>query len=417
MKTQLQKYYLPRSPWYGGGEVEVCFPSRWDVSYLDIPADKYTPLTRGEIAERLFTPVDSMPLHRLARGKKKAVIIFDDLSRPTDVAAVAPLVVDALLQAGLTENEISFVVALGAHGAQNLSDFTKKLGADVVNRFPVYNHNPYENCSFAGETTSGVPVYINDEVLSADLKIGIGSVLPHTFNGFGGGGKLLFPGVAGMESIYQNHHKVINDLKNRGAGMLGIIGQPELSAMQLDLDETMAMLDFNFLVNLLPDSKGRSVEIVAGDPVAAYRKGVEQARKFYLTDFHGDADLVVANACAKVNEALNGLLLGAESLKESGGDAVIVADCPVGQVFHYLLGRCGQNTGGRLWPGGDICPPRVKRGFLFSTYPGQRFGFFSSFKECRSWDEIINLLQNDYGEKARVVIYRDATLQYFRRQI
>ena len=105
------------------------------------------------------------------------------------------------------------------HAALTLSDFTKKLGVEIVSRFPVYNHTPYENCSYVGTTSSGVPLYINDEVLSADLKIGIGSVLPHSFNGFGGGGKIILPGVAGMESIYRNHRAVLAALRAGGKGM------------------------------------------------------------------------------------------------------------------------------------------------------------------------------------------------------
>jgi len=38
------------------------------------------------------------------------------------------------------------ICATGCHGALTRLDFVKKLGEDVLKRFPVYNHNPFNNC-------------------------------------------------------------------------------------------------------------------------------------------------------------------------------------------------------------------------------------------------------------------------------
>lgn len=409
------KIRLPQNAWHGDDEVEITLPAGWDVKLADIPADALTPLGEREIVSRLLNPIASPPLSRLAAGRRKAVIIFDDLSRPTMVDAVAPLIIEELLKGGMGEDKISFVAALGAHGAHTLLDFTKKLGAEIVGRFPVYNHNPYENCSYVGETSSGIPVYINDEVLSADLKIGIGSILPHAFNGYGGGGKIVFPGVAGMDSIYRNHSKVLADLKERNVGFAGNMGDMENSRMKDDIEEIVRMIEFNFKIDMLPNSKREAVEMVAGDPILSHRKGVETAARLYLTEFHGDADIVIANANAKANESLIALLQGAASLKESGGDLVLIVDFPAGQVVHYLLGQCGEESGGRLWSGDAVFPPRIQRGILFTSNPGQRFGLFRSLVECCRWDDVRALLQEKYGDRAKVVIYKDGTMQYFRR--
>ncbi|MEW5921420.1 MAG: lactate racemase domain-containing protein [Bacillota bacterium] len=410
-----KKFRLPQNAWFGDAEVEITLPAEWQVELAHIPADALPPLREVEIAGRLLNPTASPPLSQLAGGRRKAVIIFDDLSRPTMVDAVAPLVIEELLKGGMREENISFVAALGAHGAHTLLDFTKKLGEQIVGRFPVYNHNPYEHCSYVGQTSSGIPIYINNEVLSADLKIGIGSILPHAFNGFGGGGKIVFPGVAGMESIYQNHRKVIADLKARKVGFAGNMGDMENSRMKEDIEEVVRMIDFNFKIDLLPNSKRQAVEMVAGDPVFAHRKGVKMGAKLYLTDFHGGADIVIANANAKANEALIALLQGAASLKESGGDLVLIVDCPAGQVVHYLLGQSGAESGGKLWSGDASFPPHIQRGILFTPNSGQRFGLFRRLIECHRWQDVLELLQEKYSAGARVVVYKDGTMQYFRR--
>jgi nickel-dependent lactate racemase len=67
----------------------------------------------------------------------------------------------------------------------------------VLKRFPVYNHNPFNNCVPIGTTkTFGTEVSINAEVMKSDLKIAIGGIVPHGMTGFGGGGKIILPGVA-----------------------------------------------------------------------------------------------------------------------------------------------------------------------------------------------------------------------------
>ena len=53
-----------------------------------------------------------------------------------------------------------------------------------------------------GETSFGTPVYINREVASCDLRVAIGGVIPyyskHIYNG---GGKIVLPGISGIETI------------------------------------------------------------------------------------------------------------------------------------------------------------------------------------------------------------------------
>ena len=41
--------------------------------------------------------------------------------------------------------------------------------------------------------------------MQCDVRIGVGSVSPHPMNGFGGGGKLIFPGLAGIRTTHANH--------------------------------------------------------------------------------------------------------------------------------------------------------------------------------------------------------------------
>jgi len=93
------------------------------------------------------------------------------------------------------------MMATGAHHGRLLFDFQKKLGTEIPEKYHVYNHNSYENLEYLGKTSYDTPVHINREVMSCDLKISLGAMMPHFGYGFGGGSKMLLPGVAGIDSI------------------------------------------------------------------------------------------------------------------------------------------------------------------------------------------------------------------------
>ena len=93
----------------------------------------------------------------------------------------------------------------------------------------------------------------------------------------------------------------------------------------------------------------------------AYHAGVREAQQLYGTPKAEGADVVEVNANAKASEAAIAVLFAAQSLKEEGGELVVVVDSPIGQMTHYLLGAFGKETGGRLWNRQGYLPERVNR--------------------------------------------------------
>ena len=181
---------LPQLAWYGDTEIKIDFPSSWDVTVCRMHGHDTPPLNEDNIRKAFHNPIGSKPIKELAKGKNEVVILFDDMSRATPSATLIPYVLEELAAAGIPDDNIRFIAAIGAHGAMNGIDFRKKLGDEVMGRFLVYNHNPYENCTPLGLTSQGTPLSINSEVMSCDLKIGIGSIVPHPYSGFGGGSNL-----------------------------------------------------------------------------------------------------------------------------------------------------------------------------------------------------------------------------------
>ncbi|MBW1695758.1 MAG: DUF2088 domain-containing protein [Deltaproteobacteria bacterium] len=83
-----------------------------------------------------------------------------------------------------------------------------KLGDEVVDRVRVSVHyaDNRDNLVHIGTTSRGTPVWLNRTVAEADITVVIGTVNPHYFAGYSGGGpKILLPGVSGRDTLRKNH--------------------------------------------------------------------------------------------------------------------------------------------------------------------------------------------------------------------
>ena len=187
---------LPHLAWHGGDEGVYKLPDRWQLEICNMTGYDQLAMTPAEIRHALENPIGAKPIKELAKGKQHVVVLFDDMSRITRTFDIVPHVLQDLAEAGIADENIRFVCATGCHGPLTRLDFVKKLGEDVLRRFPVYNHNPFNNCISIGKTkTFGTEVSINAEVIKCDMKIAIGGIVPHGMSGFGGGGKIILPGV------------------------------------------------------------------------------------------------------------------------------------------------------------------------------------------------------------------------------
>ena len=97
---------------------------------------------------------------------------------------------------GIRAEDVTILIATGTHRANTPAELERMLGADILGRYTVVNHDSRDDDSLAhvGETKTGVPVYLNKRWLAADVRITTGFVEPHFFAGFSGGPKMVAPG-------------------------------------------------------------------------------------------------------------------------------------------------------------------------------------------------------------------------------
>jgi nickel-dependent lactate racemase len=411
------KVRLPQLAWYENTELEIDFPPSWEVSVCYMKGHRRRALGEKGFREAFAKPIGTKPIRKLARGKKEVAILFDDMSRPTRVAKVVPYVLEELKAAGVRDESIRFIAAVGAHGALTRLDFVKKLGEEVLCRFPVYNHNPYENCTYLGETSNGTPVSINAEVMNCDLKIGIGSILPHPLTGFGGGGKIILPGVASIDTMAAHHRSLVEKFLTQGKDPGIGVATFETNLMRLDIVEAAGMAGLDVKIDTVLNGRGQIAALFVGDPVDAHTAGIRLARVVYATKPVEPPDIVVLNTYCKANEAVLAIPLLANLLRDRQGDLVLIANAPEGQVTHYLVRSFGKNLGGRLWnrPTGPL--QNINRFIVLTPYVDIAGADWLAAPECidwaSSWPEVLKKLTNAYGKKARVAVVPDATLQYF----
>jgi lactate racemase len=404
----MQTVTVPNLLWYGNEARDLCFPDEWDVRVLDPPGFGKPALGPDGIARAFENPIGSPTVAELAEGASEVVIVFDDITRPTPIKDVLPWVLGPLEEAGIPPANVRLIPALGMHNI----DFRKKLGDDVVRAYPVFNHNPYENCEDLGPSPSGIPVAINREFMSCDLKIGIGCITAHVQAGFGGGGKIILPGISAAETIKAFHNEVfMRDPASAG------LGKYDGNVMIKEIEDVVRMSGLQVKVDALINERGEISDLFVGDPVEAHHVGVEEAKRQYGTDTSPNSDIVVVNAYGKYNEMAICMLMGLMSVNFAGGTIVLVVDAPEGQVCHYLMRSFGKEYGGEGYLQRGAPPMKV---IVCSAYPDMTmcdlFACADSVTVVEDWNETLALLERDYPEGASVAVIPDGTMQYFAGQ-
>ena len=409
--------YLPQNIYQGEESAKIYLPNDWQVKYLSMPGDTMPELSYNEIRNKIENPVGYQSLKQLAEGKKRVCIVFDDITRGTPTKVMARVVLDILKESGVPKDCIEFLCALGTHRAHSRQEHAEKLGEEIVHDFPVYNHNCYENNTCIGKTTRGIDVCINSEFLKSDLRIGLGAITPHTMNGFGGGGKILFPGIASIDTIAGNHNTATKYIQENKLNSSQMTGNLAMKGMREEIEEMTKMVGDFFKIDCLYNSYRRIINVYAGDPIEEYYCAIPEAEKVYGIERITGADIVIVNANAKASEATIAAGFGALSVKP-GGDIVIVDLTKSGQITHYLFGSFGRDTGGRMMGAMPVVRPEVGKYIFWMPYPdlgaAHWFGELEKQIYTDTWEEALECLRKRHPQGANVVIVSDGTLAYYR---
>jgi lactate racemase len=405
---------VPQLIWHGVSDYELAFPDNWQVTVNNMQGYDRPALGEAQIRAAVRYPAVPPAIRTLAKGKKQIVIIFDDIQRATRTAQVIPFVLEELAAAGIRDDQIRFIGATGLHSGMNRQDFVKKVGEEVLKRFPVFNHNAFGSCTDIGTTSLGTRILINSEVMDCDFKIGIGSIVPHSFAGFGGGAKIILPGLCHHDTVLDFHrlgarYKAQNPDKKIGLGVA------EDNILRLNMAEAAEKVGLDIKIDVVMNGLGESCALYAGQLKNEYPRALADAVDHYDTPASWDNDVAVANSFHKVAECESGLEIAFSSLKASGGEVVLIGHSPDGHVAHYLGGPWGKSNRSPL-PMKVKFPDKVRRLIFVNAYPDfSILGYFADPEKVKlvtTWEEALTLLNQSYPADCRVSVYPNADIQY-----
>lgn len=312
------------SAWYRDEEIALPVPPGWEVEHLR-PATP-PPLTQLELEAALASPAGQPPLRELAAGRRRPVIILDDLTRPTPAEVALPFMLRELASAGIPASAVTLLVGGGTHRPATLEAARRKAGP-LAGECRLVVHEPRRGTQI-GRTSHGTPVLVDPEVAAADLVLGIGGVYPQHSVGFGGGSKLLL-GVLHQRSITRLHY-----------GHSSVGGTYDFdNDFRRDLDEMASIAGMRWTVCLHVDGDRRVVRAVAGDPLVHHAEAARFSLQAYSVPLPGDADVVIANAYPMDVSLTFARSKGLAPLYQErrGSSRVLVAACPEGIGYHGLF--------------------------------------------------------------------------------
>lgn len=235
-------------------------------------------------------PTCGTPLDRLLLDEKprNVVIVAEDSTRnnpeyPAIIERLSNIVFDT------TGFLPSLLIAYGTH-KQHTKEQDRELYGNNIDRIPILHHNALDdsNMVLAGSLKGDTELRVNRHLMESDFLIALGTIEPHAFAGFTGGGKLILPGVSAYESIRKNHAMISRDGVGFGLAKGNIIHE--------QMRQSADICGLRWLLHVIRSPYGGITEVVAGTWPDAYEHGVSKCQDAYGVHVKGKADVVVVSA-------------------------------------------------------------------------------------------------------------------------
>lgn len=278
---------------YEGEKMYFSLPAGWNsISSEDNPPISGVIDPLQEIKRALGHPIGSGKIEELARPGMEVVVLFDDLQRPTPAHLALPQIMDRLNHAGIPDARITGICAVGTHPRPSQGELKAKVGKEAFTRLEgrLLSHDPHASDNvIVGRTHRGTLMEVNPRVAFADFIIGIGECMPHPIAGFGGGCKIIMPGVCSYRSVADHHFTWMRHRDSKVNLMDG-------NHFYEDIVDAGRLARLAFKLDLIINEKKEIIRAFAGDPIAEQREAAQHASSLYLMPLPKLADVTIASA-------------------------------------------------------------------------------------------------------------------------
>lgn len=280
----------------------------------------------------LRKPINSKPLTDKVRRSDRVAIVISDITRPTPNERIVPWILQELQY--VPRSQIVIINGTGSHRANTREELIQMLGEEIVETVEIVNHNAFdlETLAYQGQTSSGVPVWINRRYLEADFRIVTGFIEPHFFAGFSGGAKGIVPGLAGLQTIQALHSAPL--IGDRRATWAVLAGNPVHEGIR----EAVALCPPEFMVNVTLDQERHITGVFAGDYVQAHYVGCDMVLQQATRAVDKPFDIVITGNSGypldqNLYQSVKGMTAAAQIVRR-GGAIVMLAECRDGLPDH-----------------------------------------------------------------------------------
>ena len=275
------------------------------------------------VEQSIAAPIGSPPLATLLKDAKSALIVTVNHTRPSPTRMLRPIL-RLCERSGLTP---AVCIANGCHAQMTEAQIEAHLGADIVSRFRVTQHNAFDrkSCVRVGVTSRGTEILVNSIVFERDVVIGVGIIEPSYLCGWSGGRKLMMPGLAFHTSVDNNHFYLTHpDTK---------IGRLRGNPVSDDAEEFSRALPYHFITYSLSGPDDEITQVVSGDPYVAHKEACRRTAPMYTVQ-PASAPIVISSAGGHPYD--RNLVQGKKAIiptteiVEHGGAIILLAECPEG---------------------------------------------------------------------------------------
>ena len=171
----------------------------------------------------------------------------------------------AAARGGSPAEDVTISVGVGRHHAVEPEAMRRRVGDAIAAGYRCFSPPVDDLSAYAdlGQTPQGMPVRVFRPVAEADLRILVGSVLPHLQAGFGGGYKLIFPGTSHRSTLGALHRQGLGG-RSDAAGLLG--GDAAENPMRQAIHAAAERLGPCWSISHLVGGPGQVFRVVAGHP-------------------------------------------------------------------------------------------------------------------------------------------------------
>jgi len=319
--------------WLPYGKTEVCVrvPARNLLGVISPNPQSPVSDSMEELNRAINEPVDERSLSDLVKPSVSVAIIVDLETRFDVNRALVLSLINKLNELGVSNESLTIILGYSLYEDRDVTRIAD-LFKTAFKTVKIVIHDPTSNdLLFLGKTQNGTPVYFNQHVAAADIKILTGDL---RFTSRLGCDKLanLLLSVSGDQTI-QEHHNHSSDF--------------HLDSFSEENPNYSNILDIGnlgkitFALNIVTSLEGKIVKAFAGNFKQVFAEGTKLAKDLYHLSIDKRADIVVVSPGGHpLDSDLYTAYKSVESalrIVKRGGIIILIAECSKGygdQVFY-----------------------------------------------------------------------------------